>query len=127
MPIVPQRTVSLFIDTSGLTPKVLYTYVSPQTGKLHKNVKVCDLIIDSPTYCLFYLDYASTEKGWKIDEIKRAKGSLKIDWKLGPHDLSIMTDYPFTAPSPTFNFFICYENADGTGFCEDPQEGNGPP
>lgn len=127
MPVVPQRTVSLAIKTTGSGHKVSYTYVSPKSNKHHDGVAQCDLIVNDPVYCLFFLDYASSAAGWTIEKITAANGSPLIPSELGPQNLSVVTDYTFTAPSPTFNFYICYSNANGDGFCEDPQEGNGPP
>lgn len=127
MPSIPQRTVSLSIITSSGSPKVYYTYVNPITKKQFKDVPTCDLVVNQPVYTLFYLDYESTDAGWTISDIKPAGDSAPIAWKLGPHELSATTDYPFHAPSKTYRFYICYQNAKGPSFCEDPQEGNGPP
>lgn len=124
---IPQRliTISLKLREKGM--KAYYTYVSPVSGASYQDAPTCDLTVDQPTYCLFVLDFSTTASGWTIQNICADKSSPGMAFVRGPNNLSILTDDP-AFPDTVYKFSICYWNpVTKEKYCEDPQEGNGPP
>jgi hypothetical protein len=136
----PQRVVIISIITVTNTPSgqgeyhARYTHTSPVTGSQYLRAQSCDLWVSQPTCCLFVLDFDATAAGWTIQGITPSSSSPTptLIWhRLGAENLSILTYDPFDQAGATqYAFSICYNNPaalnKGKGFCEDPQERNGP-
>lgn len=124
---IPQRLVTIALKRREGRMKAEYTYVSPVSGRAFQDAPSCDLTVNQPTYCLFVLDFSTTASGWTIQNICADPTSPGIAFVRGPYNLSILTSDP-AFPDTVYKFSICYENTvTKETYCEDPQEGNGPP
>ncbi|MET0320147.1 MAG: hypothetical protein ABW069_05440 [Duganella sp.] len=122
----PQRTVTISISGTGADAKATYSYVSPVTGAPHVNATVCDLECHQASYCLYILDFASTQAGWTLTGTSPNGGHTGMTSVPGALNLSLLTFDPYTCYS-TYRFYLHYLNTlTGAKVEIDPQEGNVP-
>lgn len=123
---IPQRIVTITIQGTGTDALVVYSYVSPVTGISYVQSPTCDLLVDRASYCLFVLDYSTTQNGWAITEMTAHGQSGQLPYVPGAFHLSLLTFNPHTTHH-TYRFYIHYRNTFTNAEIKiDPQEGNIP-
>jgi hypothetical protein len=124
---IPQRSITISINGTDNNASVTYTYWSPVYGTNYVNSPSCDLSCNQPTFCLYLLDFTTSQNGWTIVKSSPHQDSGSLNQVIGPNNLSLQTFNSYTALD-TYRFYIHYYNmVTKARICFDPQEGNIPP
>jgi hypothetical protein len=120
---IPQIVISVAIDGISPSAPVSYSYTSP-SGEGFTKSPTCILANIAPAYCLFALDYASSNSGWTITDLKPTNGTRQLAFSISDNNLALTTtDVDLFVHTFTITFL---HTPSGTTLSDDPQEGNIP-